>query len=48
MFKLILHANKDAEEGKLQQSSEGLLKLNFKTGDIKSEYYMVPQEGGVY
>jgi len=48
MFKLILYANKDTDEGKLQLSSEGLLKLNFKTGDIKSEYYMVPQEGGVY
>ena len=48
MFKLILYANKDAEEGKLQLSNEGLMKLNFKSGDIKSEYYMVPQEGGVY
>ena len=48
MFKLILYANKDAEEGKLQLSNEGLMKLNFKSGDIKSEYYMVPQEGRVY
>ena len=41
MFKTILSANKDMEEGTLKLAKGGLLKLNFKTDDVSSEYYMI-------
>ena len=41
MFKTILHANKDMEEGSLFLSSMGLMYMKFKTSAISSEYYMV-------
>ncbi len=47
MIKTILTANRDAESGTLQVSKMGLMKLKFQTENIYSEYYMVPQEGGV-
>lgn len=41
MFKSILQVNKDMEEGKIYVSSMGLMKLEFKTDTICSEYFMV-------
>jgi hypothetical protein len=41
MFKTILAANKDMEEGTLKLAKGGLLKLNFKTESISSEYFMI-------
>lgn len=41
MFKTILSANKDMEEGTLKLAKGGLLKLNFKTESISSEYFMI-------
>ena len=47
-FKLILNANKDMDGGELKLSSEGLLQLRFLKDDIECEYFMVPQEDGIY
>ena len=41
MFKTILSANKDMEEGTLWLSDKGLLRMKFKTNDITSEYFMI-------
>ena len=41
MFKTILHANKDMEEGSLYLSSMGLIYMKFRTSEIMSEYYMI-------
>ena len=40
-FKTILQANKDMGGGKLFLSSMGLMKMEFKSEDINSEYFMV-------
>ena len=40
-FKTILNFNKDMEEGKLYLSNMGLMKLEFKTDDIVSEYFLI-------
>jgi hypothetical protein len=37
----ILNINKDSKEGNLYLNPQGLMKLEFSTGEIKSEYYMV-------
>ncbi len=47
MFKIILNANKDVDEGIFKISKEGLMYLAFQNEEIESEYYMVPQEDGV-
>jgi len=47
-FKTILNANKDMETGELEVSSEGLLRISFSNEEIESEYFMVPQEDGIY
>jgi hypothetical protein len=47
MFKTILNANKDVDEGIFKISKEGLMYLAFQNEEIESEYYMVPQEDGV-
>jgi|TARA_R110000803_G_scaffold117412_2_gene185956 hypothetical protein len=44
MFRTILNVNKDLESGSLSISSRGLMKLEFSSGDILSEYYMVRKE----
>jgi hypothetical protein len=44
MFRTILNANKDMESGFMYISSKGLMKLEFKVGDISSMYYMVRKE----
>ncbi len=41
MFKTILSANKDMEEGTLKLAKGGLLQLNFSTENISSEYFMI-------
>lgn len=41
MFKTILQANKDMDGGTLHLSSMGLMKLEFNSDDIFSEYFMV-------
>jgi hypothetical protein len=41
MFKTILSANKDMEEGTLRLAKGGLLQLQFKTDDVSSEYFMI-------
>jgi hypothetical protein len=43
-FRNILNVNKDMEEGKLYVSYKGLLKLEFKTQDTISTYYLVRRE----
>ena len=44
IFKNILQANKDLESGTLYLSYQGLMKLEFKSEDTTSEYYMVRKE----
>jgi hypothetical protein len=44
LIKEILVVNKDAEEAKISINLEGLMKLEFKVGDIKSTYYIVQKE----
>ena len=41
VFKTILHVNKDMDSGKLCLSSSGLMKLEFKTENITSEYFII-------
>lgn len=41
MFKTILSANKDMEEGTLKLAKGGLLQLDFSTENISSEYFMI-------
>ena len=43
-FKNILNINKDLKEGKLYLNASGLMKLEFTSGDSRSEYYMVRKE----
>ena len=47
-FKNILAANKDLESGKLSLTEEGFMKLEFKSEDIKTLYYMVRKEDSTY
>ena len=44
IFKNIFQANKDLESGTLYLSYQGLMKLEFKSEDTTSEYYMVRKE----
>ena len=44
IFKDILNANKDQENGTLKLSKIGMLKLNFNSEDIKSEYFVARNE----
>jgi hypothetical protein len=37
----VLKANEEAKEGKIEISSEGLMKLTFKEDTIESIYYLV-------
>ena len=41
VFKTLLYANKDMEEGKLSISEMGLMKIEFKTDNVSSTYHMV-------
>lgn len=44
ILKEILSANKDAENGKLSISTEGLMKLEFQSNDLKVVYYVVRKQ----
>jgi hypothetical protein len=44
IFKEILVSNKDQNNGTLKISNEGILKLNFYSDDINSEYFMARNE----
>ena len=44
IFKDILNANKDMESGTLKLSEVGMLKLNFNSEEIKSEYFIARNE----
>jgi hypothetical protein len=48
IFKNILQANKDLESGTLYLSYQGLMKLEFKSIDTTSEYYMVRKEESAF
>jgi hypothetical protein len=48
IFKNILQANKDLEEGCIYLSYQGLMKLEFKTENTTSEYYMVRKEQSAF
>ena len=48
MFKNILNANKDLETGKLYLSYQGLLKLEFKSENTISSYYMIRKEESAF
>ena len=44
IFKEILSSNKDMSEGKIKISSLGLMKINFFSEEIESEYYLIRSE----
>lgn len=44
IFKDILNANKDMDSGKLKLSEMGMLKLNFYSNEIESEYFIARNE----
>ena len=44
IFKDILNSNKDMDSGTLKLSNVGMLKLNFESENIKSEYFVARNE----
>jgi len=48
IFKTILNTNKDLEEGTLYLSYQGLMKLNFKSENTTSTYYMIRKEESAF
>jgi hypothetical protein len=48
MFRNILKENKDLEEGYIWLSYQGLMKLEFKSENITSTYYMVRKEESAF
>jgi hypothetical protein len=48
MFRNILKENKDLESGTLYLSYQGIMKLEFKSIDTTSEYYMVRKEESAF
>ncbi len=48
IFKTILNTNKDLEEGTFYLSYQGLMKLNFKSENTTSTYYMNRKEESVF
>jgi len=44
VFKDILNANKDMDSGKLKLSEQGMLKLNFYSEEVNSEYFIARNE----
>ena len=48
MFKTILNSNKDLEEGTLYLSYQGLMKLEFKSENTTSTYYMIRKEESAF
>ena len=47
-FKNILSVNKDLEEGTISINYEGLMKLNFKSEDSESEYFLIRKEQSAF
>ena len=47
-FRDILNVNKNSDEGLIQLSSKGLMRLTFKTGKITSTYYMIRRAENVF
>ena len=47
-FRDILSVNKNSDEGLIQLSSKGLMRLTFKTGKITSTYYMIRRAENVF
>ena len=45
LFKSILYANKDMDTGTIYLTSTGLMKLNFKSDNTTSEYFVVRKVG---
>ena len=48
MFKNILQANKDLEEGSIYLNYEGLMKIEFKSENTTSTYFMVRREESAF
>ena len=48
MFRNILKENKDLESGNIYLSYQGLMKLEFKSEDTTSTYYMVRREESAF
>lgn len=48
IFKTILNTNKDLEEGTLYLSYQGLMKLEFKSLNTTSTYYMIRKEESAF
>ena len=44
IFKDILNANKDQNQGSLKLSKSGILKFNFNSDEIESEYFVARNE----
>ena len=44
MMKTILNANKDQNQGSLKLSKSGILKFNFNSDEIESEYFVARNE----
>jgi hypothetical protein len=44
IFRDILNTNKDMDEGTFQLSENGMMKLNFSSSDIESEYFLARNE----
>jgi hypothetical protein len=44
VFKDILNANKDMDSGTLKLSEQGMLKLNFYSEEVNSEYFIARNE----
>jgi hypothetical protein len=44
LFKEILNVNKDIDEAYLSINLDGLMKLEFKSNNIKSVYYLVKKD----
>lgn len=47
-FRDILNVNKNSDEGLIQLSSKGLMRLTFKTGKITSTYFMIRRAENVF
>ena len=44
IFKDILNSNKDMDKGTLKLSEQGMLKLNFYSEEVNSEYFIARNE----
>lgn len=44
MVKEVMYCNKDVASGKMSINLEGIMKLEFNSGNLKSEYYIVQKE----